>query len=252
MGKYFKKFETEAQYTAAKSGLILPNVSLVTENYKVYYNPLNPTPPTPSHDYVEIGGIKWATMNVGANSVTDAGLYFQWGDTNGYTDEQIGDGEGQKVFSLDDYKYYDTESWEYTKYNDEDGLITLQTGDDAVTAAWGGNWRMPTISEFANLGEAVNTVWTDDYQDSGIAGLICTDKTDSSKVLFFPACGYASDGYVRETNSNGYYWSSGLSNYDVVSATPLRFYDGFVNLDAISSDYIERYYGILARGVLDE
>ena len=31
---------------------------------------------TNGHDYVEIGGIKWATMNIGANSVTDTGLYF--------------------------------------------------------------------------------------------------------------------------------------------------------------------------------
>lgn len=46
------------------------------------------------HDYVEIGGIKWATMNIGANSVTDTGLYFQWGDTQGYAADQIGNGEG--------------------------------------------------------------------------------------------------------------------------------------------------------------
>jgi hypothetical protein len=38
-------------------------------------------PESNGHDYVEIGGIKWATMNVGATKVTDVGLYFQWGDT---------------------------------------------------------------------------------------------------------------------------------------------------------------------------
>lgn len=41
---YLKKFETTAQYNAAQSSLILPNVSLVTENNKVEYNPLSPTP----------------------------------------------------------------------------------------------------------------------------------------------------------------------------------------------------------------
>jgi len=33
-------------------------------------------------------------MNLGANSITDPGLYYQWGDTQGYTDSQIGSGEG--------------------------------------------------------------------------------------------------------------------------------------------------------------
>ena len=31
------------------------------------------------HEYVEIGGIKWATMNVGASSETDYGNYYQYG-----------------------------------------------------------------------------------------------------------------------------------------------------------------------------
>lgn len=31
-------------------------------------------------------GLMWANMNVGAEKETDYGLYFQWGDTVGYTD----------------------------------------------------------------------------------------------------------------------------------------------------------------------
>ena len=31
-------------------------------------------------------GLKWANMNIGAEKETDYGLYFQWGDTIGYTD----------------------------------------------------------------------------------------------------------------------------------------------------------------------
>lgn len=37
------------------------------------------------HTCVEIGGIKWATMNIGASEVTDYGLWFAWGETQGYT-----------------------------------------------------------------------------------------------------------------------------------------------------------------------
>jgi hypothetical protein len=68
---------------------------------------------------------------------------------------------------------------------------------------------MPTTAEFQALSAAVNTVWTDDYQGSGVAGLVCTDKIDSSKALFFPAAGGCFDGSV-EGGSGGGYWSSSL------------------------------------------
>ena len=47
MAIYLKKFETQAAYEAAQSGLILPNVSLTVDNNTVHYNPSSPIPPTP-------------------------------------------------------------------------------------------------------------------------------------------------------------------------------------------------------------
>lgn len=167
------------------------------------------------HDYVEIGGVKWATMNVGANSITDTGLYFQWGDTQGYTADQVGSGEGQKYFGWVDYKYGNGTSSPgttgMTKYNSTDGKIVLEASDDVVITNWGGQWRMPTTEEYVALGNAVNTAWTDDYKGSGVAGLVCTDKTDSNKTLFFPACGKCGNGSVGDVGYSGYYWSSSLS-----------------------------------------
>ena len=55
------------------------------------------------HEYIEIGGIKWATMNVGADKPTDSGLYFAWGEIVGYTAEQIN--KEEKTFGWADYKY---------------------------------------------------------------------------------------------------------------------------------------------------
>lgn len=179
---------------------------------KVYLGDVKVYPP--SHDFVEIGGVKWATMNVGANSITDYGLYFAWGDTQGYTASQVGSGEGQKYFGWADYKYGDGTSdpgaTGMAKYNSTDGKTVLEASDDAVTAAWGGQWRIPTNEEYFALGNAVDTAWTADYQGSGVVGLVCTDKTDSSKVLFFPACGYCDSGSVNDVNIYGYYWSSSL------------------------------------------
>ena len=249
MAIYLKKFETQAAYEAAESSLILPNVSLTVDNNTVHYNPSTPpTPPTPTHDYVEIGGIKWATMNVGANSITDTGLYFQWADTQGYTAAQVGEGEGQKYFGQDDCIYYDTENYSYTKYNSEDGLITLQATDDAVKAAWGGNWRMPTKEEYTTLLSATTSAWTADYQGSGVAGVVLTDNGDNSKTLFFPACGYAREGSKREVGDYGYYWSSSIDTiYSGTDVHVLFFGSNFVFYDSSTL----RAFGCPVRGILD-
>ena len=48
---------------------------------------------TNGHACVDLGlpsGTLWATCNVGASKPSDYGLYFQWGDTNGYDFSQIG------------------------------------------------------------------------------------------------------------------------------------------------------------------
>jgi len=244
--KHLKIFETVAGFQAAQATLDLPNVSLIEATMGVNYLPYV-APVVQQHDYVEIGGVKWATMNVGANSITDTGLYFQWGDTQGYTASQCGSGDEQKYFSENDYIYYNDDS--YTKYNSTDGKTVLDAEDDAVvTAAWDGNWRMPTAAEYTALRNAVTTAWTADYQGSGVAGLVCTDKTDSSKVLFFPAAGIATYGNVLYVGNSGYYWSSSLYDYDDSNAYRLAFSNDIVGWDYDDS----RCLGFPVRGVYDE
>ena len=208
---------------------------------------------SPSHDFVEIGGKKWATMNVGANSVTDTGLYFQWGDTQGYTASQCGSGSGQKYFGWADYKYGNGTSSPgdtgITKYNTTDGKTLLEAADDAVTANWGGSWRMPTTAEYLALGNAVTTAWTSSYEGSRVAGIICTDKTDSSKVLFFPACGLCGNGSVGNVGDIGYYWTSSLNSSSVRFPYYLSFYNGDVNW---RDNRYTRNYGFPVRGVVGE
>jgi hypothetical protein len=61
--------------------------------------------------------MKWATMNIGATSTTDKGLFFAWGETDGY-----GYNDNSKSFSISDYKYAESDGsdYVYTKYNDTD------------------------------------------------------------------------------------------------------------------------------------
>jgi len=133
-----------------------------------------------------------------------------------------------------------------TKYNDTDGKTVLDLSDDAAKANWGGAWRMPTTEELQALGNAVNAVWTTNYNGSGINGLLCTDKTDSSKTLFFPAVGYCENGSVGDVGSNGSFWSSSLYSDDVVNAWSLDFSNEGTYWG--SSNY--RYDGYAVRGVV--
>lgn len=252
MSIYLKQFSTHSEYEAyiASEGKVLPNVSICTTEGDVHYNPY--VDPYVGHDYVEIGGLKWATMNVGANSITDTGLYFQWGDISGYTASQCGSGEGQKYFGWADYKYGNGTSSPgktgMTKYNSTDGKTVLEAADDAAVANWGGSWRMPTTAEYVALGNAVNTAWTADYQGSGVKGLVCTDKTDSSKVLFFPACGYCLNGNVRYVGSYSFYWSCSLFSSNVQYAYILSSYSGGGSVDW--QYYNDRFLGFPVRGVV--
>ena len=100
------------------------------------------------YDYVDLelpSGTLWATCNIGASKPSEYGLYFQWGDTVGYSPDQIGFGEGKKVFSFDDYKWSPSGDGDtFTKYTNTGDTLELE--DDAAHVHMGGDWHMPAIN----------------------------------------------------------------------------------------------------------
>jgi hypothetical protein len=132
---------------------------------------------------------------------------------------QIGNDSGKKPFNYwVDYKYNSNHGYGnnyldggiMSKYNQTDNITTLQGLDDGARMNSGHTWRIPTAEELMALVNAVNIAWDTDYQGSGIAGLVCTDKTDSSKVLFFPSSGWAGQGSVRGSTDSCFCWSSSI------------------------------------------
>ena len=157
-------------------------------------------------DYVDLGlpsGTLWATMNVGASKPSDAGLYFQWGDTQGYTAAQVGTSEGKKKFASDwsDYKWYS--GGKFTKYTTKGAILELE--DDAAHVNMGGDWHMPTPTQIQELLNNTTNTWT--TQD-GVNGRLFTSKSDNSKSIFIPAAGNAWDGSVQGSGDFGFVWSS--------------------------------------------
>ena len=174
-----------------------------------------------TYEYVDLGlpsGILWAKCNIGADTETDAGSYFQWGDTQGYTADQVG---VDKIFDWAHYKFGMRDN--LTKYNSTDGLTTLQPEDDAAYANMGEDWKLPTEVQYQELIENTTSAWVDNYNNTGVSGRLFSAK--NGNTLFLPAVGAASSNIVYGISFYGLYWSAncidnsgsdfGFSNSDI-------------------------------------
>ena len=230
-----------------------------------------------NREVVDLGlpsGNLWAKCNLGANSPEEAGLYFQWGDTVGYTKEQVGNGEGLKYFSWSDYKFsIDGSSSNFSKYTGSDKTV-LDLEDDAAHVMLGGSWRMPTYDECLELYKntkiylvlsnndtieanyegaqeqdgAYMIPWTDTsftgQTGVTISGCKFCNKSDASKYIFVPAAGNASYGSVDEEGVSGYLRSSSLDSQGVRGAWSHGFSGEFCGIGGF-----DRYYGYGVRAV---
>ena len=200
--------------------------------------------PVFGHPWVEIGGVKWATMNVGATTIageyaTCAGDWFAWGATEPWYGTATWAADNARSVTLSDWKdgksdgyveangqYYSGSG--YTKYNYTDGLTTLDAADDAATANWGGGWRMPTEAEFEALIAACGGSKTDvgvgttmsskttkgiylcsswEVSSGGVSGYLYV--ADADHKVFFPSAGYF---YSGSTYLGGTYcWTSNFT-----------------------------------------
>ena len=201
------------------------------------------TAPAPSHEYVDLGlpsGLLWATCNVGANAPEKYGDYFAWGETE----------PKATTYYWSNYRYCNGAYNTLTKYCTSSGcgyngftdnLTTLESRDDAATAYWGSDWRMPTKEEWEELLAKTTVAWT---QQNSVDGLLFTAKNGSGNSLFLPAAGrQTEEGF---NSMGGFYWSSSLSLY-----TDGQNNAGVLNFFSwghfMANGY--RYYGFSVRGV---
>lgn len=192
-----------------------PYVAYSVQDDKVMYSSL-----TGLYQMVDLGaaGI-WADRNIGASSPEDAGLYFQWGDSHGYTADQVG---VDKVFNFDNY--FDTTDGgsTYNKYNNNGGLTVLESEDDAATVHMGSEWRMPTADEFSTLINNTTQVFIDvdgnEFSQQEAQGtVIASGKLKGVKFIatngnsiFIPASGIGYSSSITGINTHSRLWSSDL------------------------------------------
>ena len=195
-------------------------------------------------EYIDLdlpSGTKWATCNVGAKNETDCGLYFSWGETKGYSCIT-----NIKQFCWGDYKFSKFGLNKFVKYNGTDGKKVLDLKDDAAQVNMGGKWHMPTVEQIRELKSNTITCWKTNYNGSGVDGMLFTSKSDNSKKLFLPTCGFLGNGNSSYKCRFGYFSSSSIFSFDDCYCTVLGF-----NSDIVSIIKCHRSFGANVRGVFN-
>ncbi len=133
-------------------------------------------------EYVDLGlpsGNLWAKCNLGASAPEAYGDYYAWGEV-----------EPKQEYTYPNHKWYKegAPSLGFTKYNNEDGKLSLEDEDDAVIQKLGNGWRTPTLADFREL---TNQKYTTIKKTTlnGVAGYQITSKRNK-KSIFIPCAGF--------------------------------------------------------------
>lgn len=135
--------------------------------------------------YVDLGlpsGNLWAECNLGASSPEAYGDYYAWGEV-----------KPKQEYTYPNHKWYKegAPSLGFTKYNNEDGKMTLEDEDDAVIQNLGNGWRTPTLADFRELtNQKLTTIKKTTL--NGVAGYQITSKKNG-KSIFIPCAGFKRD-----------------------------------------------------------
>ncbi len=173
---------------------------------------------TPSgvHDnyaYVDLGlpsGTMWATINIGAESFTEAGNRYAWGETT----------------TKDEY----TQS-NYT-YSGNPTILPAEA--DAAAVIWQGDWRMPTYEELLELKNNCTATWIQDIED----GMLFTGPNGNSIFLHI----------YTDGNGTGYYWSSSIDPDNSSKAMGMSVYAS-TSINNVGMTNASRYFGDYIRPV---
>ena len=219
------------------------------------------------HEYVEMApGFKVATCNIGAETPEERGDVFKWGetepsssldwdwDTYKWFDATATD---WSVYNVDDYgrltKYmtwmkHTEDDW-YTYYwvDTGDYLMRLEPEDDAATANWGGDWRMPTAAQMEYLTNEDYFTWTkvtrEDAEGNEVEGYEVVSQVPGfeGNTVFLPYLEYDED------DVDLYYWTADVSDtYYCNSAYALDDSYGYLDFN----DYYYRSNPFPVRPVL--
>lgn len=180
---------------------------------------------TPQNPFVDLGlSVKWASKNLGAESSTDYGDYYSWGELT-----------SSNTFSW--ATYIDN------PYDEMDNWIgcSLITGDicggtaDVASMVLGNGARMPSRNEMQELINKCKWEWT---KVDNVNGYKVTGP--SGAHIFLPAGGLIDGSEVSNAGTYGGYWSGSISPNSTSMAGILYFYGATMHALQNSNRYIGR------------
>lgn len=180
-------------------------------------------------------GTLWMDRNILADSISDGGKYFGWGEIYGHTKLETELYELHKPHK--DNKFYPS-----LKYNKNDRLTVLDDEDDTAYKYTNGECRMPTEEQIKEL-----------IDNTHFSMCLCSDMDCGcfiSKIngrhLYIPANGWAYNGKICDKTHYGELWSKSIHWYDFNNALSLGF--GYVGNPIVEGRHY-RSDGLSVRGV---
>ncbi|MBO7437543.1 MAG: Ig-like domain-containing protein [Bacteroidaceae bacterium] len=159
-------------------------------------------------EYVDLGlSVKWASMNLGANSPYEAGNFYAWGET-----------QPKSSYTNETYKYYQYDEtdryYKLTKYgfHSKAGIVDykyrLDMEDDAARVNWGSEWRMPTAEEMEELVNECQWEWVNDLRLQFVGYKVIGPN---GNCIYLPIGQYKNDDYGSGSNYNDQIWTVNTS-----------------------------------------
>lgn len=160
----------------------------------------------------------WGETNLGANSQTDCGSYFAWGDTH-----EKGEYVGRTCPTYD----LDIMRLKFDDFVNSYDVLTREY--DAAAQHLGEDWRIPSGQQAQELVDNCNWQWVTNYEGSGANGMSGVSKINGN-IIFFPAAGYKHNSDVIMNGRCGGYWT-GTPNFTAANrAWSIAFEPNVINV----------------------
>ena len=210
-------------------------------------------------EMVDLGlpsGLKWASFNLGATRPVEIGYYFAWGET-----------EPKSSYNWGNYAFMQngqSDEWHINKYTIPDGYTdygswyevgetvefvgdnqkVLSMEDDAARALWGGEWRIPTPTDWQELRDNCNISWAySSNETNNLSTLIVTGPNGNS--IYIPATGFYNSDGLNNVSSYEYYYHSNTLGYYSSRSTGANMGNRWLG----TSNNLDRYWGLNIRPV---